>query len=337
VRRFDVRVDVSGTTDVTGELSTAALICSPDPDVLPPRPVVAFCWPGGGYSRGYYDIRFPGFDGYSQAEHHTARGVIVVACDHLGVGDSSEPDRSELSYENVAAVNRATVDGVLGLLAAGALDDDFPVVRHPVLIGMGQSYGGMLLIVQQGRQWTFDAIAMLGYTAIGLSLPAPPAGGTSSTGGKVPPPDQMSEREKMAYFFHWEDVPAEIVAEDMKGEHPTRELPLPMWASDRRPGGRHWSPAPPGVIAHWANVIECPVFIGLGERDVSPDPWAEPCQFRRTKDITLYIGPRMGHMHNFAGTRALLWDRLCSWMAWVADSSADPARALRPGRPRQAA
>jgi hypothetical protein len=155
---------------------------------------------------------------------------------------------------------------------------------------------------------------MLGYSAIGLSLPRPPAGGTSSTGGGVPPPERLTDREVMAYLFHWEDVPAEMVAADMKGEHPTREPPLPPWASDRRPGGRHWSASIPGVIAHWAGVIECPVFIGLGERDVSPDPWSEPAQFRRARDITLFVVPRMGHMHNFAGTRTLLWDRLEGWM-----------------------
>ena len=172
-------------------------------------------------------------------------------------------------------------------------------------------------MVQQARQWTFDAIGILGYTAIGLSLPAPVPGGTSETGGAVAPAEQMTPRERMAFFFHWEDVPRVILDEDMKGEHPTREPPLPMWASDRRPGGRHWSPSPPGVVAHWAAVIECPVFIGLGERDVSPDPWAEPAQFRRARDITLFVCPRMGHMHNFAGTRQLLWDRLCDWMDGV--------------------
>lgn len=324
MKRIDLRIDVTGTTDLDGELTIAALVCLPDPEQLPERPVVVFCWPGGGYSRGYYDIQRPGLDSYSQAEHHARRGLIVVACDHLGVGDSSEPDRTQVSYENIAAINRATVDKVRELLAAGDLDDDLRPVVDPILIGIGQSYGGMLLVVQQARQRTFDGIAMLGYTAIGLATPRPPAAGTSRTGGAVPPPEKMTPRDVMTYFFHWEDVPSEIIAEDMKGEHPTRTQPLPMWASDRRPGGRHTSAAEPGVIAHWANVVECPVFIGLGQRDVSPDPWAEPAQFRRSKDVTLYVAPRMGHMHNFAGTRVALWDRLGAW--YDAVGQAQPVR-----------
>jgi alpha-beta hydrolase superfamily lysophospholipase len=40
---------------------------------------------------------------YSQAEFHTAEGFVVVACDQLGVGDSSHPDTFALTYESLAA------------------------------------------------------------------------------------------------------------------------------------------------------------------------------------------------------------------------------------------
>ena len=66
--------------------STAATVFWPDD--VPERPVVAFGFPGGGYSRGYYDIRHD--DGaYSQAAYHVDRGWIFVACDHLGVPQGS--------------------------------------------------------------------------------------------------------------------------------------------------------------------------------------------------------------------------------------------------------
>jgi hypothetical protein len=319
VRRVELRIDVSGATELEGELSTAAVVCLPEPEAMPERPIVAFCWPGGGYSRGYYDLRIDGFEGYSQAEHHARRGIITVACDHLGTGGSSDPDRPQLTHANVAAANRATVDEVSRRLAAGELG--LAAIADPVRVGVGQSYGAMLLIVQQGRQRTFDGIAVLGYSPLGIVLPRPPAGGTSAAGGTIPPPDAMSAREVMTYFFHWEDVPAEIVEVDMRGEHPARVPPLPMWASDRRPGGRHWTAHGP-VVRHWADVIECPVFIGAGERDVCPDPHAEPGAYRRSSDVTLFVGPRMGHMHNFAGTRRLLWDRLAAWMETVASNQA---------------
>lgn len=308
MKRIELETDVSPAIGPAGPLTTAALACLPDE--LPERPVVAFCWPGGGYSREYFDIHVAGFDGYSQAEHHTARGIVVVACDHLGTGASSETDRSQLSHENVAAANRATVDGVLGELD----------LRDPVLVGVGHSFGGELLIVQQGRQRTFAGIAILGYSAIEVRSPRPPADGVSAAGGRVPPPDEMTAQDLRTYAFHWEDVPEEIVREDMKGEHPAREQPLPMWASDRRPGGRHWTHrgAP---VAHWANVIECPVFVGFGERDAVADPHLEPTAYRRSRDVTLFVGPRMAHVHNFAGTRHLLWDRLATWMQGLRDQT----------------
>lgn len=317
MKRVELRVDLPESFGLGEGLQTSAVVCLPEEGSLPSRPIIAFCWPGGGYSRGYYDIQYPGRTGYSQGEHHADRGVVLVGCDHIGVGDSSEADRSQLSHENVAAINRFTADEILRRLAQGDVDDGYPPVSDPVVFGIGQSFGGELLIVQQGRQRSFDGIAVLGYSAIGIVLPRPPHGGVSNNGGHVPPPDEMSEREVQGYFFHWEDVDADLYREDMKGEHPKRQEPLPMWASRRRPGGRHWSHAP-GVVAHWANVIECPVFIGVGERDVCPDPYAEPSAYRRSKDVSLFVCPRMGHIHNFAGTRELLWERLLCWMQTVA-------------------
>jgi hypothetical protein len=60
------------------------------------------------------------------------------------------------------------------------------------------------------------------------------------------------------------------------------------------------------------NLLEA-VFIGLGERDVSPDPHAEASAFRAARDVSLFIVPRMAHMHNFASTRARMWQRLHDW------------------------
>ena len=56
-----------------------------------------------------------------------------------------------------------------------------------------------------------------------------------------------------------------------------------------------------------------PVFVGVGERDVCPEPLAEPKAYTRARDVTVYIAPRMAHMHTFASTRLQLWDRLVGW------------------------
>jgi pimeloyl-ACP methyl ester carboxylesterase len=311
---MDLQVDLTGKTELPGTLHTAVTVHCPS--TLSKRPVVIFAFPGGGYGKGYFDAQVPGATGYSQAEHHAAEGHIVVACDHVGVGASSELDRSAASYENVAAANAATVNEVLRLLREGTVAPALRKVVDPITIGMGQSYGGMLLIVQQGRQRSFDGVAVLGYSGTQIRLPEPIAG-TAPDGGTLNLAE-LTPRDRLRYAFYWEDVPAAIIDGDLKGTMPKRTPPLPMWASDRRPGGAHWSPHIPGVVAHWAAVIECPVFIGCGERDVCPDPWSEPAAYRRSKDITLAVIPRMAHMHNFAGTRNMLWERLSSWMNGIA-------------------
>ena len=63
----------------------------------------------------------------------------------------------------------------------------------------------------------------------------------------------------------------------------------------------------PGSVAAEAAAIDVPVLIGCGERDVVPDPWAEPTAYRASSRVSVVVVPRMAHMHNFARTREQLW------------------------------
>ena len=314
--KIELRIDVSGKTELEGRLETAVTVALPER--ISDRQPVLFLWPGGGYGKGYFDIQVPGFEGYSQLEHHAERGFVVVACDHLGVGESSEPDRSALTPQIVAEVNRATVDEVLRLLRAGELTPDASPVPAPIVIGGAHSLGAMLLIVQQARQRTFDAVALLGYSAIRVEPPGLPPGRRTSSGADEAGNEQTALQAQARFYCHWEDVPAEIVDADMRGEFPFREPPLPMWGTDRQPGAYHWPIFSPGVAAHWAATIECPIFLGIGERSTVRDPWAEPAAYRRSRSITLFVCPRMAHAQNFASTRHLLWDTLVHWMQGAA-------------------
>ncbi len=69
----------------------------------------------------------------------------------------------------------------------------------------------------------------------------------------------------------------------------------------------------PGAVASEAAVITAPVLVAVGERDVVPNPWLEPFAYKSATDISLYVCPRMAHMHNFASTRELFWDRIQIW------------------------
>src|SRR3546814_11752872 len=80
--------------------------------------------------------------------------------------------------------------------------------------------------------------------------------------------------------------------------------PLPAWRSATTPScGVHM--VAPGAVALEAAAITVPVLVAVGERDVVPDPWMEPKAFKSAHDVSVFVCPRMGHMHNFATTRSL--------------------------------
>lgn len=334
MRQIDVRTDVNEAAGLGESLETAATVCLPDE--LPASPVVCFGWPGGGYSRQYFTFDMPGSSGGGQAGWHVSRGWIFVACDHLYVGESSYPsDPTRLTYDNLAAANRATVDNVLGQLAAGTLAHDVPPLTDPFTVGIGQSMGGCLLIVQQGRRHTFDAVGVLGYSGSHTKLWMPP--GTPEPDMEYVPrwadfsavveanvrPAAMNAAEDAlpasTPCYHYDDVPGDIVAADMI-DYPARRGQVPVWGTGATPPCAI-SMLSPGAVAMEAASITVPVFVGVGERDVCPEPFSEPRAYKRSSDVTLFICPKMAHMHNFASTREILWARLHGWAEAVAGAA----------------
>lgn len=312
-----ISVNVTGQVDIPGQLTTAATVHLPDRLDRPLTVLVGY--PGGSYARGYYDIRL--LPGYSQAEYHTDQGFVFVACDHLGIGDSSPVDPFELTLERMAAVNHATATSVVERLRAGTLVHGLGPVPVKNVIGMGQSMGGCLITVQQGLHRTFDAIAVLGYGVIAssfvtsdgirITFPAPPRDADLRAGAGQILGEVSQHAETLLHSFHAADEEPELLAADM-GVSP-----------DKDGGGRKLAPwraavTPPcaammmagGAVAAEAAAIDVPVLIGAGAIDLVTDPWAEPTAFRGSRDVAVFIVPRMAHMHNFARTRELLWDRI---------------------------
>jgi pimeloyl-ACP methyl ester carboxylesterase len=321
-QRIDLRVDVtialraSGEAGLAEDLETAVTVFAPEPGHVADPPIVFFGFPGGEYARGYYAIEQPGFSGYDQAAYHTARGAIFVACDHLGVGDSSQPsDPASLTYENIAAANHAAVTDVMARVRAGDLVRSIGPLPDAHAIGMGQSMGGCFLIVQQANHGTFEGIAVLGFSAIQTVLPTPPGqeavgGPQVARGERVEELDTTLSADAFRYAFHLDDVPGELVEADMQG-YPVRDQ-APMWGSATVPLCAA-TMLSPGVVADEAARVTVPVLVAVGERDVVPDPQAEAGAYSSSPDVTLYVQPRAAHMHNFAGTRRLLWDELDAW------------------------
>jgi len=325
VKPLQRRIDVTEAAGLGQAVEMAVTIFLPDPATLGHRPVAIFAAPGGGYSRAYYYLRFPGYEGYSEADYHVARGMIYVAIDHVGVGESSIPDLSLITFQTFAATHDSCVRQIAALIENGALDPDFPACPSLFLVGMGQSMGAGVTILTQARFATFDAIAPLGVSAIHAVLPQPTAGQFErgkqhfQAGARDQPLSPLTidhEDFDWVYPFHWEDVPADLVNADMAGGYPVRRT-SPEFGSLTIPncGTRMMTP---GCFTDDAARIAVPVLLGLGERDSSPDPRGEPAAYARSSDISVYIVPRMAHMHNFASTRELLWARLHGWARLLA-------------------
>lgn len=316
--KFDLTVTTPG-----GRIAATTFL--PDPSELTDHPVAVFALPGGGYSRGYFDIHTDGGGDYSQAEFHAARGRIFIALDHLGVGDSSTQGLDSMRIEDIADTNADAVGQIADMLRSGGLPVDYPPLPNVRLVGIGQSMGGGVTVLMQARRSSFDAIGVLGYSARHTVLPqrteAERQKGITDRGrqsGRDADVQTLSLAESAAstedyvYPFHWEDVDADLIAADMGNGYPIREV-TPPWGSATLPNCVI-SMLSPGFIEDEANAITVPVFIGVGERDVVPDPRQEPSAYGAASDLTLALVPRMAHMHNFASTRRQLWDRIERWM-----------------------
>ena len=334
MRSFTLNVGIHGDSEESDDLWTTATVYLPEQ--LPERVTVLFGFPGGGFGRKYYDIQ--ALPGYSQAEFHTAAGYVFVACDHLYVGDSARPeDPLALSFEDLAAANHATAVEVITQLRGGTLTPDVPPLEIVRTVAMGQSMGGCLLTVQQANHRTFDAVAFLGWSGIFTNFPTPEGGrdilplpprGTDmhpiadAVLGVVSP-----DVDQFRFCFHWPDVEPSLLAADIDSYRPFSDV---VRGDEASPWGSATTPPcaltmmTEGAVSAEAAAIDVPVLVACGERDVVPDPWAEPSAYRSSADVSVAVIPRMAHMHNFASTRERLWDRIAAFAETVPPSATLP-------------
>jgi pimeloyl-ACP methyl ester carboxylesterase len=301
-------IDVSSALPFNPEPAALAATVWPAPHGRPTAVLV--CWPGGSYSRQYWDMRLDGFEGYSFAQHLAARGFTVVAIDPLGVGDSSRPeDVDAVTLETMAAAASEAVRTVRAEFAG----EDLPV------IGVGHSLGACLTIVEQALFSSYDAVVNLGFTH-GAKITHTPA--TADDAGRAALdlaidqakgffPDEWDDGYALAprapnhAWLHDPDVPREIIAED-----------------DRRasawPRQSYVGALLAGHSASYAAQVTVPVLVGFGEHDVPEHPHDDVGFYGASHDVTLVVLPGSAHCHNFAGTRTVLWDRLADWAGSIA-------------------
>lgn len=311
-RRIELRVG-TGTLADGKSWTLAATVHLPD--AVAEQAPVLIGLPGGGYTRHYFDLREPG---YSEAEHHIARGVVVVAIDHLRVGDSDIPGLAEAGLEACAAANHGAIQVILDRLRDGTLDAGVGPIRPAAVIGSGQSMGGHIGLLMQAHHRSFDGLAMLGSSVVCTKLPARVPGQEICLLGKQDADEGLAALATFdfKFAFHWEDVADHFAQVDVDAKRGGG--PMPYWGSATTPDAGNG--LVPGHLAGAAALVTVPTLLGMGERDVCQDPLRELAAFMSVRDLSLFIAPKMAHMHNFAGTRESMWRRLSAFIAQVADA-----------------
>ena len=344
----DLRLDVTDAAGLGQEAIVAVTVHLPEPAAMPSSPVVCFAKPGAGFSRHYFTSELPGPGSGAQARWHADRGWIFASVDHLGVGDSSiDLERDRLDYSVLAATALDAERQVLDRLTNGDLDHALPPVTDPVVLGIGQSMGGAVTIVQQGRFHCYDGIGVLGYSATHTHPPDPPGGPLVAAWRARDVPDiVLNQREYDAsprtlgspyglasipwqFFFDETEAASPVAA----GTTPGGDAAFPPWISVTMPGGVLGSILTPGVLAPEAAAVDCPVLVALGERDSVADPRGELRAYLSAPSVDFFVCPQMAHMHNFAATRELFWKRIGSWADWVASYRQEISRVRPSSRP----
>ncbi|MFC0206523.1 hypothetical protein [Novosphingobium soli] len=352
VRQVEITIDVSDAVGLGVAAAISATLVLPDPAALPERPVVCVAMPSSSYARGYYTCNLPGAGSGAQAAFHAGRGWIFAALDWLGCDGAGGIDPEDLGYAVLAAAAHAAQEEIVLRLANGLLAPGYPPVGGACVIGLGQSLGGALLIYQQARHGSFDGIGVLGFSAV-HAHPATPPGGAPVVVAWYPRDARLEDCreplnaaalatahaaahaggasghaawEAVAWGFHYDDVPASVVEQDLahyegiaRGGDP--QAPSPPWYARRTPQRAARSTLTPGIVAAEAAAVTVPVLAAMGVRDLVPDPRGEPRAYASARSVDLFVCPRMGHVHNMAGTRALLWQRIHQFGAWCAAAS----------------
>jgi pimeloyl-ACP methyl ester carboxylesterase len=303
----------------------AASVIAPPAQALAPRPIVFVCVPGMTYRRGYWDMQVDD-DGYSFAEHVTARGHVVVALDNLGVGDSPPPADDE--EVDLAALGRAVAEAsatITGRVAGGTLAPGLDALPAPRMIGVGHSMGGGVAMAAQALAAPWTAVAGLGYTTQaleGIYEPAPNEAELTfeerRTWARAHIPQKLwgrawddldpfftLDRAGFHGLFYGPEVPASVIAADTA-------------AATTSPRQAALDVITPLLGARFAREVRAPVLLAYGDTDLSPDPRGEVAIYAACPDITLVLLEATAHCHNVAGSRAVLWDRLCGWAEGLA-------------------
>lgn len=304
-----LRVPIGEPVPGEGPLEIAADVFWPEPGRLRAPACVMFCLPGGGVSRGYFDLGEPG-EGMSFAAAMAARGFVTAAIDHIGVGESSRPrDGFALTSEVVARCNAAAMEHLARELRAGALDRRLPAMPDFISLGVGHSMGAMLLILQQVARRDFAALMLFGFGASGLASVL-----TAEERAMLDRPDRgLSELPRLAR----ERFQGEAYPPIARSEGTSRSSLALRAVQDRVLAVSAMHSMMPRNIKEEIALIDVPVFLAVGDKDIVGPPLLLPASYASCSDVSLFIVEQCGHHQFVAKSAPRLLARAADWAGSV--------------------
>ncbi|MDT5016953.1 MAG: hypothetical protein QOD39_3113 [Mycobacterium sp.] len=309
--------DVSAGVDTGEHLTQVAWAFLPERPA--DAPAVLLCLAGGTYDKHYWHIEIDGHPGYSFGEHMANAGYIVIAVDHLGIGESTDPVASgPLGLELLARGDGEVARQIRERLRGGDLLDQLPSTDS-ALIGVGHSMGACLTTMVQATAQPYDAVVLLGYgvqitnvydntadaTDLEQRIQQTIEASCQLTGAKPTDAHTVAPRDYLADLFYAGEVPQEVIDADTAAQS---RVPLRAAAEVTTPG----------MVERYTPRVNVPVFLAFGAAvDVAPSPHTEPANYTGSPDVTLHVVPKSGHCHNFASHRGQLWDRIARWVSTV--------------------
>ena len=325
VVRLQRRIDVARAVGLPAPCEIAVDIVAPrqlDPG-LPP--LALCCLPGGYLGRGYFDLQVEGDDSYSFAGFMAARGFVTLSLDHLGSGESSQPeDGYAVTLERVVNANRWAMEQVLEELRTPDPGGGRPDFGSLPSVGVGHSMGSALSVVQQARAASHAALLLFSFSARGLEpylLPGEKKFATrpEETWANLPelararfstPYPRVGGRSGEASEAAFGTGTAEAAAVRALKRCGTNLVAQPGLLS-----------MIPGGYAPFAAQVAVPVFVGTGDRDLTGPQEANDA-FPRAPEFVAYTLEDCWHCHHVARTRHRLWERASRWIRSVVDPGA---------------
>ena len=165
--RGDRRIDVTASVGHGEPLEVSVTVVAPSPEQLPPRPFVVVAIPGGTYHRRYWDLHPPGAAASARPSSWPSEGSSSSPATTSAAATAPDPTTATSSGSRCRRMPpTACSSSVRDSLAQGTLVDGLPPVADPTIVGIGQSLGGFITMIQQGKYADYPAIGIFGASPL---------------------------------------------------------------------------------------------------------------------------------------------------------------------------